>query len=99
MFTGNLDKRAGAIDVVDAFVNEFMSIYGVPKVLLTDQRSHFLTSLMKAIAKRFKITKYTTTAYRPQANCSIEYSHYILWKYLKQIMISKKDWSSHLKLA
>jgi transposase InsO family protein len=92
-------ERAGAIDVADAFVNDFISIYGAPKALLTDQGSHFINSLMKAIAKRFKISKYTTTAYRPQSNGSVERSHHVLWEYLKQVTTDKRDWSSHLKLA
>jgi len=48
-------KHAGAIDVADAFVNEFICTYGTPKALLTDQGTHFLNSLMKNIAKRFRI--------------------------------------------
>lgn len=92
-------EKAGAIDVADAFVNEFISIYGAPKALLTDQGSHFINSLMKAIAKKFKISKYTTTEYRPQSNGSVERSHHVLWEYLKQVTTDKNDWSSHLKLA
>jgi len=92
-------ENAGAIDVADAFVNEFISTFGAPKALLTDQGSHFINSLMKAIARRFRISKYTTTAYRPQTNGSIERSHHVLWEYLKQVITDKRDWSSHLKLA
>jgi len=92
-------KHAGAIDVADAFVNEFICTYGAPKALLTDQGTHFLNSLMKNIAKRFRITRYKTTAYRPQANGSIERSHHVLWEYLRQVVDNKKDWDRYLKLA
>jgi len=92
-------QRASAIDVANAFVNNFICIYGAPKALLTDQGTHFLNSLMKAIAKRFKISRYTTTAYRPQANGAIERSHHVLWEYLKQVVGEKNDWDEYLSLA
>jgi len=92
-------KHAGAIDVADAFVNEFICTYGAPKALLTDQGTHFLNSLMKNIAKKFRIAQYKTTAYRPQANGSIERSHHVLWEYLRQVVDNKKDWDRYLKLA
>jgi len=92
-------QRAGAIDVANAFVNNFICVYGAPKALLTDQGTHFLNSLMRAIAKRFKISRYTTTAYRPQANGSIERSHHVLWEYLKQVVGEKNDWDEYLSLA
>lgn len=91
--------NAGAIDVADAFIDHYICLYGAPKALLTDQGTHFINSLMKAIAKRFKITHYKTTAYRPQANGSVERSHHVLWEYLKQTVDNKKDWDKHLKLA
>lgn len=92
-------KKSGAIDVAEAFASEFICVYGAPKALLTDQGSHFLNSLMKAIAKRFRISCYQTTAYRPQANGSVERSHHVLWEYLKQIVDDKSDWDKHLKFA
>jgi len=52
-------KHAGAIDLTEALVNEFICIYGAPKVLLTDQGIHFANSLLNTIAKKFKISRYT----------------------------------------
>ncbi|KAL6416637.1 hypothetical protein ACFW04_013288 [Cataglyphis niger] len=48
-------KHAGAIDVADAFTNEFICTFGAPKAILTDQGSHFLNSLMRNVARKFKI--------------------------------------------
>lgn len=83
-------KNAGAIDVVDTLVNDFICLYGAPKALLTDQGTHFMNSLMKIIEK-FKIKQHKTTAYRPQSNGSVERSHHVLWEYLKQTLKNKKD--------
>lgn len=92
-------KQAGAIDVADALTNDFICIYGAPKALLTDQGSHFLNALMKAVARKFRISHFKTTAYRPQSNGSIERSHHVLWEYLKQTIKDKRDWDTYLKLA
>ena len=67
-------REASAICVADALVNDFICIYGAPKALLTDQGTHFLNVLMKNVAKKFKISHCHTTAYRPQANGSVERS-------------------------
>lgn len=92
-------EHAGAVDIVEAFTNEFICIYGAPRALLTDQGSHFVNSFMRTIARKFKISRCTTTAYRPQANGSIERSHHVLWEYLKQVIDDRRDWDTYLKVA
>ncbi|KAL6419073.1 hypothetical protein ACFW04_011595 [Cataglyphis niger] len=92
-------KHARAIDVADAFTNEFICTFGVPKAILTDQGSHFLNSLMWNVARKFKIRRFRTTAYRPQSNGSVERSHQVLWEYLKHYVDKDNEWDEHLKLA
>lgn len=91
-------KTASAISVAQAFISEFICVYGAPKAVLTDQGTHFINSLMRIVARKFKITQFKTTAYRPQSNGSVERSHHVLWEYLKQFT-SKNDWDEYLKLA
>ncbi|KAL6419715.1 hypothetical protein ACFW04_013679 [Cataglyphis niger] len=88
-------KHAGAIDVADAFTNEFICTFGAPKAILTDQGSHFLNSLMRNVARKFKIRHFRTTAYRPQSNGSVERSHQVLWEYLKHYT----DWDEWIPFA
>ena len=92
-------KQATAIDVATAFVNEFICIYGTPKALLTDQGSNFLSALMRAVARKFRISQCKTTAYHPQSNGSIERSHHVLWEYLKQYVDKEREWDEQLRLA
>ncbi|KAL6440856.1 hypothetical protein ACFW04_003346 [Cataglyphis niger] len=92
-------KHAGAVDVADAFTNEFICTFGAPKAILTDQGSHFLNSLMRNVARKFKIRHFKTTAYRPQSNGSVERSHQVLWEYLKHYVNKDNEWDEHLKLA
>lgn len=92
-------RHAGAIDVAEALVNEFICVYGAPRAWLTDQGTHFLNSLMRTIARKFGITRFQATAYRPQTSGSIERSHHVLWEYLKQVVKDKENWDEYLKLA
>lgn len=91
-------RQTTSVAVADAFVNELICVFGAPRVVLTDQGSNFISSLLKNVARRFKIKQVKTTAYRPQSNGSVERSHQVLWEYLKQF--SKKDnWDEYLRLA
>lgn len=92
-------KTPAAIDVADAFTDDFICIHGAPKALLTDQGSHFLNSLMKNLARKFRIKHYKTTAYHPQSNGSVERSHHVLWEYLKQFVDKNNEWDKCLKMA
>ncbi|KMQ87923.1 reverse transcriptase r [Lasius niger] len=51
------------------------------------------------VARKFKIKHCKTTAYRPQANGSVERSHQVLWEYLKQYVDKNNEWDKCLKLA
>ncbi|XP_039313009.1 uncharacterized protein LOC120359490 [Solenopsis invicta] len=87
-----------ASDIAEAFVNEFICTFGVPKAVLTDQGRNFVSSLMKNVARKFKIKQCRTTAYRPQSNGSVERSHHVLCEYLKQF-VEKDNWNEYLRLA
>lgn len=91
-------RHTTSVAVADAFVNELICVFGAPRIILTDQGSNFVSSLLKNVARRFKIRQVKTTAYRPQSNGSVERSHQVLWEYLKQF--AKKDnWDEYLRLA
>ena len=92
-------QRATAVDVANALVDDVICIYGAPKAILTDQGSNFVNSLMKTVAKKFRISRVQTTAYRPQSNGSVERSHHVLWEYLKQYVDRYHEWDQLLKLA
>jgi len=51
-------REASAICVANAFVDDFICIYGAAKALLTDQGTHLLNILMNKIARKFKIIQY-----------------------------------------
>ena len=60
------------IDIAEAFLKRFVYVFGSPKVVLTDQGSNFLSSLMRNVSKLCRIKNCTKTAFRPQSNDNIE---------------------------
>ena len=82
-------KQASAINIADNLIKKSICIYDAPKAVLTDQGSNFVNKLIQAVAKKFKIKLFKTTAYRPQSNGSIERSHHVLWEYFKQFTDGK----------
>ena len=56
---------------------------GVPKELLSDQGSNFMSDLIKQVCKLLKINKLCTTPYHPEANGLVENFNGVLKKMLK----------------
>lgn len=92
-------QQASSVEVADAFIKNLICKYGSPKGILTDQGTAFLSELMKAVAKKFKIETYQTTAYRPQSNGSIERSHHVLAEFLKHFIKDNSEWDDWVDIA
>ncbi|CAD6236937.1 GSCOCG00012487001-RA-CDS [Cotesia congregata] len=92
-------EQATAVDVAKALVNRWFCYFGPPKAILTDQGTNFLSSLLKNVAKKYKIKQYHTTAYHPQSNGSVQRSHHVLQEYIKQCINEEEDWDELLDMA
>jgi len=92
-------QEANSLTIADAFVNNFICIYGAPEIILMDQRTNFLSSLIRNLTKKFNIKHFKTTAYHPQSNGSLERSHYVLTEYLKTQINKDEEWDEHISLA
>ena len=68
--------------VAGALISMFSRV-GVPKELLTDQGSNFMSDLIKQVCKLLKINKLCTTPYHPEANGLVENFNGVLKKMLK----------------
>lgn len=75
-------KNQEAETVADALISIFSRV-GVPKELLTDQGSNFMSDLTKQVCKLFKINKLCTTPYHPEASGLVENCNGVLKKMLK----------------
>ncbi|KAL7289057.1 hypothetical protein TKK_0017010 [Trichogramma kaykai] len=92
-------RDISGISVADAFIKRFVSVFGTPKVILTDQGSNFVGSLMNRVAKRFKIKQVKTSPYHAQSNGSLERSHHVLKEFLKMYTTTDDDWDEWVDLA
>lgn len=85
--------------IADEFVR-FISMFGIPQSILTDQGSNFTSNLMKEVSKLLKIKQIFTTAYHPQSNGALERSHSTLNDYLKHYINDQQtDWNKYIPLA
>ena len=64
--------------VIGAIEVNFISKFGIPEVIITDQGREFISHMFLAFCKHLGISHRNTTAYHPQANGKIERIHKIL---------------------
>ncbi|XP_043474358.1 uncharacterized protein LOC122506310 [Leptopilina heterotoma] len=88
-----------ATTIAHAVAKELFSVYGAPKVILTDKGTSFIGKLMSKLSKIFKVKQVTTSGYRPQTNGALERSHAVLADYIKQYATDCDDWDRLLPFA
>lgn len=79
---------------------KFITIFGIPESILSDQGSDFTSNTIKELNKLFKIKHILSSPYHPQTNGALERSHLTLKEYLRHY-ISKNhtDWDEYVPLA
>lgn len=86
--------------VAKALIDNVILIHGIPRTLLSDQGSEFMSKLFKNFCKLLRIRKIRTTAFRPQSNGGIERMHRSLKEYLRHFVdVDQRNWDEWLKMA
>lgn len=62
-----------------------LTIFGFPKVLMSDRGTHFLNETISVLTEKFQVYHQKRTLYHPQANGTIEAFNKILEKALTKI--------------
>ena len=90
-------ETTSAADTADAFISTWISRWGVPLHVITDQGSNFESEFFQRVSQLIGFTRLRTTAYHPQTNGKIERAH----RTLKQIIRARNegDWNKSLPLA
>ena len=91
-------SQIDAATVATALAEQFISRYGCPRIIHTDQGTNFTSALMKTFCKILKIERVTSTAFHLQSLGSLERSHHTLVEYLKQFG-DKQSWDEWLHFA
>lgn len=87
-------------DEVARSLVHFFSLFGFPKMLLTDQGTTFTSDLFKELTEILKIKKLFSTPYHPQTNGALERSHATLKEYLRSFVNeNQNDWHCYLATA
>lgn len=86
------DKES--VTVAKSFVNNFILRYGIPREIVTDRGTEFISKTMKAVCDLLKISKLTSTAYHHETLGSLENSHKSLGSFLRiQSKEHPNEWS------
>lgn len=81
--------------VASALVNNFILRYGLPRDLVSDRGSEFISNTMQQVCKILNITQLTSTAYHHQTIGSLENSHKHLIAFLRiQTQNQPHSWST-----
>lgn len=89
-----------ATTVAQNFVKGIILRHGVPRQILTDLGSNFISKVMQQTCKVLQIDHLHTTAYRPQSNGKLERSHRTLKDMLSHYVDeSHKDWDNWVPYA
>ena len=83
--------------IADVLVNQFMSRWGVPWEILSDQGANFDSALFKEICHLLNITKKRTSSYHPQCNGLVENLNKSITRMLSAYVAAhQRDWCQHL---
>ena len=85
--------------VARLFVNHFVTRFGSPEYLHTDQGRNFESTLVKEVCKILGIEKTRTTPYHPQSNGMVERFNRTLLNMLSTISQEEEDWDRNLPLV
>ncbi|RDY12524.1 pol, partial [Mucuna pruriens] len=91
-------KTNDAKVVVDFLKFNIFYRFGVPKVLISDQGSHFCNKAMSSLIHRYGVVHRIATAYHPQTNGQVEVFNREIKKTLQKMTNpGRKDWSRLLE--
>jgi transposase InsO family protein len=73
--------------------DDIITRFGFPKVLMSDQGTHFINKIIEALTKEFAVHNQKSTPYHPQENKMVEAFNKILEKTLTKICsVNREDW-------
>lgn len=86
--------------VVSKALIKFFTIFGLPKVVQSDQGTNFLSMLFKQVLISLSITHRMASAYHPESQGALERWHQTLKSMLRKYCLeSDKDWDEGVHLV
>jgi hypothetical protein len=93
-------KKADAKQTAIFLYKNIIACFGCPKILISDQGTHFINEAIEEMTTLFNINNRKTTPYHPQTNGQTERVNQTLVRILRKTVIdSKHDWDTKLTAA
>ncbi|KAL2102544.1 hypothetical protein ACEWY4_001712 [Coilia grayii] len=92
-------RKITAPVVVKALLN-FFSMFGLPKMVQTDQGTNFMSKVFKQVMQQLAIQHVTSSSYHPQSQGALERFHQTLKNMLKTYCLEfQRDWDEGVPMA
>ena len=86
-----------AESVAKSLVDNFISRFGTPKMIISDQGANFGSQLFLAICELLQVAKKRTSPYRPSANGQVERSNRTILQLLRSYSKNHHQWDECLQ--
>ena len=93
-------KDCSATTVVCFIFDDIITKFGCPKILMSDQGTHFINKIVEALTDEFVVHHQKRRLYSPQANGTVEAYNNILETILTKIFcVNKNDWDLRVPIV
>jgi hypothetical protein len=90
-------KVANATTIADFIYEEIICRFGTPKVIQSDQGTHFVNKVVKELTEKFRIKHSLSSPYHPQSNGLVERFNRTLCEGMAKMSESIRDWDEYIQ--
>jgi transposase InsO family protein len=85
-------KEYSETTAVHFIFDDIITIFGFPKILMSDQGTHFINKIVEALTEEFAVHHQRSMPYHPQENGTVEAFNKILETTLTKIYNMNRDY-------